>query len=427
MQQGTSLLACSGGLDSICLAHLLLQNGVSFEIAHVNFNLRGDESDGDAAFVKVFADKNGVKAHFKSVETQEYASEIGISIEMAARELRYAFFNELMKENHFQYLLTAHHLNDDVETLLLKTARGSSLQGVSGIKEKNGYVLRPLLALSRKEIELWAVENAVEWREDSSNASDDYLRNKIRHHVVPVLEESFPNFYKSVGLSLNNLKEENEALQTLLGEKLELHLEKTRQGEALNLASVLNKPYLKSLLRFWLSAYGVWDLAAVTNLVYAQTGAFVENESWHLLKNRNTLLLAPKENELIAEVPIHLHDNVISTPVELELKQIPVENWTLNYEREIAQLDFEKLEFPLILRCWQDGDQFVPLGMSGFKKLSDFLIDEKVDRNRKNKTLVLCSGLNIVWVLGHRIDERFKVGYSTKTVYFAHLKSNTTQ
>ena len=412
------ILGISGGADSVCLMHVFLELGYSFELAHCNFNLRGEESDADEYFVKDLAKEHQLKIHVKQFDTLAYAAENKISTQMAARDLRYAWFEKLLIKSSAKYLAIAHHANDDVETFFINLVRGSGLKGFLGIKEKNNAIVRPLLLVSRLEIEQYLKDRGLVFREDSSNASVKYLRNKIRHELIPLLAQMNPSIQQTVKDEMRIL----EGVAQIYASKVEevrKDLTQEKNGIVqLEISALLALNPLHSYLYELLSAYGFYAVEAISKALQGQSGKQFFSSTHQLVVDRENIFISllNKENEIfeITEKTISLvHPLVINFKV--------IADKTIIYDNNIAQLDVDKLKFPLTLRKWKQGDKFIPLGMKKFKKLSDFFIDSKFSIIDKQEQWLLCSGVDIVWVLGCRIDERYKLESNTKKVYIAQL------
>ena len=412
------ILGISGGADSVCLMHVFLELGYSFELAHCNFNLRGEESDADENFVQELAKKYQLKIHVKQFDTLAYAAENKISTQMAARDLRYAWFEKLQIKLNAKYLAIAHHANDDVETFFINLVRGSGLKGFLGIKEKNNLIVRPLLVVSRLEIEQYLKERDIVYREDSSNASVKYLRNKIRHELMPLLAQMNPSIQETVKDEMRIL----EGVAQIYASKIEevrKDLTQEKNGIVqLEISALLALKPLHIYLYELLSAYGFYSVEAISKALQGQSGKQFFSSTHQLVVDRENIFISilNKENEVfeITEKTTSLvHPQVINFKVMADK--------TIIYDNNIAQFDVEKLKFPLTLRKWKEGDKFMPLGMKKFKKLSDFFIDNKFSIIDKQEQWLLCSGVDIVWVLGCRIDERYKLESNTKKVYIAQL------
>ncbi|HCQ16906.1 MAG TPA: tRNA lysidine(34) synthetase TilS [Cryomorphaceae bacterium] len=414
------LLACSGGLDSVTLLHILVHLGHKPALAHCNFQLRGDESDGDEALVKKLAEKHHLPLHTKRFDTQDFATGKGISIQMAARELRYAFFRELMQLHAYQHLLTAHHQDDSLETLLINLGRGTGISGL-GISGKNGTVLRPMLRLGRMDLQSYAQRHQLQWREDSSNKKVDYQRNFIRHKVVPAFRQAFSSVDSGLRTLFENLESDIRFFKYALSQQLGELIEKKKDEERMPMKPLVEKDFAKTLLNAWLSPMGFTDLEAIVQSLQQESGAVFHSQSHVLLRDREYLILKKRVKPDQEVFMIQKTDQRIDHPLRMKFSIRLNHTFEIPVSPHQAGLDLDLLEFPLVLRHWKAGDSFRPLGMKGFKKLSNFFTDIKLNRFEKEDVWLLCSGENIVWVVGHRIDDRFKVSGKTKTVYFVDL------
>lgn len=416
------LVAFSGGLDSRCLLELLCEQGFEPAIAHCNFQLRGEASDEDEQFCADVAESKSLKFHLKRFDTDSFAKQNHLSIQMAARELRYSFFDGLVKEHKYKAVFTAHHADDQIETMLIKLSRGSALNAVAGIPDKRHYFYRPLIDIFRNNLEDYARKKELQWREDASNREDKYLRNAFRLKLIPTWQEIQADFKAKTLISAKLLKEQSQALESLLEEKLAEHIDLEDKQELLHFESLKDRPYFAQLLFHWLQNRGNWDWAAVQNLAFTKKGRYVECEEWILSREPHFLRLSLKQEVLKIDAEIQKQDDrFISKNLHLKLQK--VEPTAVDYEAgpEDHFFDFEKLRFPLRIRNWQEGDRFQPLGMSGKKKVSDYLIDQKISIQEKARKMVLISGDDIIAILGERIDHRYRVQNSSKTIYFVRL------
>ena len=414
------LLAVSGGIDSVVLVHLCHQLQLDFAVAHCNFQLRGDESDKDEAFVKEVCDKLKAPFFIQKFDTSEFAKQQKQSIQVVARNLRYDWFYSLLANHNFDYILTAHQLDDSVETFLINFTRGSGLDGLTGIPEQNDKIIRPLLPFSRKEIETFAQENKITWREDSSNTSDKYLRNKLRHHVIPILKELNPSFLASFENTVSHLKQ-SQSLAADASESLFLKVVSEDENHTvIDLVKLLKHENYKAYLFDWLQPFGFTDWTVVYDLIHAQSGKQVLSASHILLKNRDSLLLFPKQQVTSdALFWMQKEENEVKIPLKLSISQVDTLS---NPSSHTIFVDENKLQFPLILRRWNEGDVFHPFGMTGKKKLSKYFKDEKYSLLDKANIWLLCSDDKIIWIVGKRQDERFKVTATTTKI----LKINYT-
>jgi tRNA(Ile)-lysidine synthase len=408
-------IAVSGGIDSMVLVHLFQHFRFEFGLLHCNFKLRGDESDADMRFIHDYAEANNLQLKIGFFETEKIAKEMKVSIQVAARELRYQWFYEQMVENNVDFVATAHHLDDCLETFLINLSRGTGLEGLTGIPIQNDKIFRPLLPFSREEIEDYATKNNIKWREDSSNASDKYLRNKIRHLIVPVLKEINPTFLDSFQKTLNNLKEAQSIVND--GEYI-IYKEVVTENEngtlLFDLKKLLQLPNYNAYLYQWLKQFEFKAWNDITNLVYAQSGKQVFSENYVLLKNRDTLILSSRVNTN-DETFFWIAKNQNEVKFPLKLTFCKVDDISLE-PTNVIFVDEEKLIFPLEIRKWKEGDVFHPFGMTGKKKLSKYFKDEKFSLLDKANIWLLCSDDKIIWIIGKRQDERFKVTDATTKI-----------
>ena len=400
---GKLILALSGGIDSMVLADMLLQSKADFVLAHCNFHLRGEESNGDEKFVREYAERNGLTLYVKQFDTMAYAKEHGVSIEMAARDLRYAWFEELRQQLGYDKIAVAHHADDQLETFFINLLRGAGIRGLKGMRPVNGNIIRPLLDKSREEIHQYAIENGIKWREDHTNAETQFLRNKIRHELLPVIDSISKEGRASILKSISHLASENELYRELVDEKLFQIVKK--DGEVQKTSHL--SPLTPQLLFEWLRDYG-FNSDQVHFIYEAMNGQ--PGTSFFSPTHKVTI-----ERDGVELTPICQHDN---TQVELVYEQHPNDdNFVIDKSPEVAQLDYDKLTFPLKLRIWQAGDRFYPLGMKGSRLLSDFMKDLKFTTRQKEECQVLTTAKDeILWVVGRRVDERFKVTDKTKSI-----------
>ena len=427
------ILALSGGIDSMVLADLLLKAKVEFVAAHCNFHLRGYESDGDDWFVRKFAEKRGIQCYVKHFETEKYAAKYGISIEMAARDLRYAWFEQLRQQLGYDKIAVAHHADDQAETFFINLLRGAGLNGLKGMKPQNGAVIRPLLWASREQIHHYAVENQIVWREDHTNTENLYLRNRIRNQLLPAFDELQPEARQGLYKSLQHLSSENELYRELLKEKLSQIVEKDSDVQRLPYSKLVKTEvpepvegptYSFQLLFEWLREFGF--NTDQCHFVYDAIGTGIGNQynsSTHrLVIGRDDIQLSKVKVVEDKVIQIGVVEEEIHSPIHLCFSKLEkTDDFVIDKSSEVAQLDFDKLKFPLTLRHWRHGDRFHPLGMKGSKLLSDFFVDQKfTEYQKQNVWLLVSADGDIVWVVGHRIDERFKVMDSTQMIFCAN-------
>ena len=408
------LIACSGGLDSVVLSRLFKELNYDISLAHCNFSLRGKESDEDEKFVILLADKLSIPIFNKKFNTKAYKIKHKLSTQVAARQLRYQWFEEVCTEHSFDYLATAHHLDDDLETFLINLSRGTGLRGLIGIPLINDKIIRPFLNFPRADILQYAKEKNSPWREDSSNQTSDYLRNKLRIEVIPRLKEVDHNLLNGFHQTQKYLNDSMALVNDYMALIKNLVVDETEDGFEIDVLKLQDLPNTNALLYELLAPFGftAWD--DISDLLTAQSGKQIFSESHRILKNRKSLLLV--ENSFVHNeetYTIKESDTVIDIPINLKIEQV---DKTSDYTPSIVYLDLQKLNFPLQLRKWREGDSFYPFGMKGKKKLSKFFKDEKLSLIAKEKTWVLTSENHIVWIVGMRSDHRFKVESQTKKI-----------
>lgn len=415
LQDKKLLLAVSGGVDSMVLTHFFKALNYNIAIAHCNFNLRGEESDGDENFIRSYAQENDIEIFVTHFDTVSFAEDTKLSIQMAARQLRYAWFQELMEQKGLDYLLTAHHLDDSIETFLINFTRGTGLEGLTGIPQQNDNVIRPLLPFTRVEIENYAEENGIKWREDSSNASDKYMRNKLRHDIIPVLKSMNTDFSGSFKETLQHLQQVQslaEDASVLVYKQVVTEVDGQKH---INIKQLLRLSNYQAYLYQWLKPFGFTAWNDIYNLPNAQSGKQISTEQYRLLKNRETLILEPiqQQNNQVYEIEEGIKE--INNPVHLNFQNLT--SVSKNLSKNEIFVNNELIKFPLFVRKWRKGDYFYPFGMNGKKKkVSKFFKDEKMSLSEKENTWLLCSGKDIVWIIGRRADERYKVTENTTQI-----------
>jgi tRNA(Ile)-lysidine synthase len=440
-KQQKQLLAVSGGVDSVVLCDLMFAAGYDFVIAHCNFQLREAESERDEQFVRSLGEKYNKEVLVKKFETEKYASEKKVSIQVAARELRYNWFNEIISGEYSMFnnqysmfneeltignlqpatrcILTAHHANDNIETLLMNFFKGTGISGLHGILPVQGKIIRPLLFAKKEELLAYAKEKKLPFVEDSSNLSDKYTRNFFRHNIIPLLKEIYPNVEDNL---LNNIQRFTEA-EELYKQSIELHKRKLLEVKGnevhipvlkLQKTSPLSTIVYEIIKDFGFTSSQVQE---AVDLLESETGKYISSSSYRIIKNRNWLIISPKQTTEAANILIEETDEKVTfSNGELSFKLIDSSAFQIPSSNNIAVLDFAEITFPLLLRKWKQGDYFYPLGMKKKKKLSKFFIDQKLSKTDKENVWILEMNKKIIWIVGHRIDDRFKVLDSTKQV-----------
>ena len=402
------LVALSGGTDSVALLRVLLQLGYRCEAAHCNFHLRGAESDRDEGFVRGLCEGLGVKLHVTHFSTEEYAKANGLSVEMAARELRYNWFDELRRSTGADVVAVAHHLDDSVETFLLNLSRGTGINGLKGIPVRNGYIVRPLLEVSRKDIVDYLLYLQQDYVTDSTNLENVYMRNQIRLDIVPLFQRLNPSFCESVSETSKRLSEVAAVYQ----EAIQASLQRVSVSDVVVDIALLRKETSPACVLYeWLSVYG-FNSSQIHDILHSldgESGRLFYAKNWQLLRDREHLVLRrvdEKKNQSVLVV-----DRISREVVSEFIK-----------ERTTACIDASKVRHPLELRKWQSGDTFQPFGMRGTKKVRDYLRDRKLSVYEKEDQLVVVSGGEIVWLVNERVDQRFCVTDATSEVLLLSVR-----
>lgn len=423
-KRNSMLLAVSGGVDSMVLANLMHRAGFNFAIAHVNFKLRGNAANLDQACVEQCANKIGVPFFTLNTNTKAYAKNHKVSIQMAARDLRYAFFNELATEHRFDFVLTAHHQDDAMETLLINITRGTGIAGLHGILPSQGKIRRPLLWASRKQVEDYAIQHKIVFRNDASNLEEKYHRNKIRLKVMPVLKELNPSLDKAFFNLMKNALTAEQIQNEYLQQRGKVLCRKVEKDLVIQIDALMAEAHPELILYHLLQSKGFASNTAANVLRSFETKAaksFTSPE-FTLLKDRSQLVISGLDNTPVVAASISKTKKEI-TYAKLQIKLDRLKGGLLEHlgasvkaGSNTIYLDYEKIEFPITVRPWKSGDALVPFGMKGRKKISDILTDSKISAQEKKQAAVLVSGNRVVWLLGIRFDERFKITTSTKTV-----------
>jgi len=424
------LLTVSGGIDSVVMCELFHQAGLQFGIAHCNFQLRGQESDADEYFVKLMAEKYEVPFYVNHFNTLDIASGLSVSIQMAARQIRYDWFEEIVESEKYQYFATAHHQNDEIETFFINLLRGTGIAGLHGISPKQHHLIRPLLFTNRSKIEKYAGENKLEYREDSSNVSIKYLRNAIRHKIIPEFKHLAGDFER---IMIENIEKIRDT-EIIFNEMMELKRKEIVIVKdavvLLNIEKLNNLHPIKIYLYHFLSPYG-FNNETIDSLILTLndiSGKQFYSTTHRLLKDRENIMITTINHTVIQKDEVFFineTDHQIIFPIMLDFRvTTESEMIKIKPDKNLAYLDFDKLIFPLKLRKWEHGDSFSPFGMHGKKKISDFFTDQKFSILEKENTWLLCSENDIVWVVGWRIDEHYKLTSRTLRGYLIEQKQS---
>ncbi|MDD4544806.1 MAG: tRNA lysidine(34) synthetase TilS [Bacteroidales bacterium] len=421
----TILLAISGGIDSMVLCDLFLKSSYKFAIAHCNFQLRGEESFRDENFVTNYCNKNNITLHKIRFDTYKHMDIEGISLQMAARDLRYRWFEDLLQENNYKYLATGHHGDDSIETFLINIIRGTGIAGLHGIQHKINNIIHPLLFTNREEISAYAKKNNIEFVEDSTNSSTKYTRNKIRHELIPLIKEISPNFQRTILKEIERFKETEQVFRTVIDQAKQEIFAFENDRINISIEKIKNLNPQRIYLYEFLNEYNFNEstINSILESIYEKSsGKQFFSETHRIVKDREYLILT--QNNIINNNEYHISDNLTSIkfPLSLEMEFLKDLSFIkIPKTKDIAMLDADKLEFPLILRKWKKGDYFYPYGLKGEKKISEFYKNLKYSIVDKENQWLLCSNDDIVWVIGQRIDDRYKITNKTKTIYRIEL------
>ncbi len=406
------LAAVSGGVDSVVLCDLLVKNNIEFAIAHVNYGLRGKESDEDENFVSALASKLTVPFYLERCTEATFAASGENSIQAAARKIRYAFFAASCKQHGYSKIVTAHHKDDSIETALLNFARGTGVKGLTGISPVQKNLCRPLLFTTRDEIVAYASAHHLEWREDSSNETDKYTRNRFRHHLLPWLMKEIPQAYDGFGASFNRLEESEKLISAAmdLWEKTCCEILNANETK-ISIAAIRGFAEAEIYLRFFLRKIGFPEFApeSISNILEGNTGTELISSSYRLIRDREFIFLVKKENQG------PMRTDAFSFVTEEIPNEIPNEKWS-------ALVDSSLVSMPLVMRTWKEGDSLIPFGMNGRKNVSDILNEMKLPPHKKERAPVILSGDEIVWIPGYRIADKFRL--TKKTASVIRLKFN---
>ena len=412
------VVACSGGKDSVLLTHLLHELGYEMVLAHMNYHLRGAESDADARFVEALAQTLQVPFFVESADAKAAADQGGEGLQAAARRLRYAFFERIRTTVGAAYVVTAHQRDDLVETYFGHLLRGSHWKGFTAIPRVNGHVVRPLLHVSRQEIEDFALASNIAFRHDASNDSLHYTRNRIRHELIPLLEDIRPGFTRNTLRQIDQFVEIGQVIDGLVAELAEQMLDLREEGLRIDIEGLGEHPLLRLLLQEILNDYGfrARRVDEVIDLMYSDPGHGIYSSTHRILRERDHLLITPLPEKHSEVVEIYRGDDEVHSLMHLIVDELPRSAVTITSDANVALLDADSLTFPLVLRRWQAGDRIRPIGLEGSMKVSDLLVQAKMSTLEKERVCVLLSGEEIVWVPGLRIGESAKIGSSTQVV-----------
>jgi len=421
------LLAVSGGIDSVVMAHLFRAAGYDCAIAHCNFLLRANDSDRDEAFVKDLAAYLEMPFYVRRFEVDREVQKRGISVQMAARDLRYKWFEELLAEQSMDLVATAHNRNDSVETFFLNLSRGSGIRGLKGIAPRREQIIRPMLFATRQDIVRFQQEEAIKFREDVSNFETKYQRNKIRHDVLPVMQEINPGFVESVHRSMSQLDEMYAIYRDSIEEQRKVLFREKEDRILIDLGELGELQPIKTWLFELFSPFGFSrsQCEGIEQIMQAGSGRCSLSPTHQLYKDRDQLILIPSVSKSFDRYYLDGPDKPSSLPFPMDMDVIDREELgPIPADPHIACLDLDEVQFPLTIRHWKPGDYFYPLGMNQMKKLSDYFVDNKIPVPEKNSTWLLASGKKIVWIMGQRIDHRFRITPDTKRVLLLRLHSD---
>lgn len=414
------LVAVSGGVDSIVMLHLLHSMHYDCVVAHCNFHLRGSASDADAEFVEEQTKRLGIKFLKTDFDTQKYAVESKISIEMAARNLRYDWFEKMRQQEQCDYIAVAHHIDDSIETFFLNLVRGTGIKGLSGIASKNGFVVRPLLCCTRKEIAEYAEEHCLNHCEDATNADNIYRRNFIRNKIVPLFKELNPAFQNTMFENIKHIANTNNFINKYVNSLYNNLIINDGCEIRISVEKLKKEPSPAFVLYELLAPYGFNN--SVVDQIFRQIdnapGKRFYSASHCLIKDRDYLILEPLAVPREESFCIEIDDTLLQNPLKIAIRQGAITDCFIEKSVNVALLDLHKLTFPLKLRHWKKGDWFIPFGMKGKKKLSDFFSDKKYSLFDKEKCWLLVDDTDaVVWVVGERIDNRFRITDATTHFY----------
>jgi len=410
------LLAVSGGRDSVALAHLFATRNLHFDIAHCNFHLRSEESNKEMHFVQNLSFLTTQKVFVKEFDTCSVQEKSGKSMEMVARELRYQWFEEIGEAYH--YIVTAHHANDNAETVILNMLRGTGMRGICGIPQKNGKIIRPLLKVSAYSIEQYLQKQKVQYCVDSSNLSDQFMRNKIRHHIIPELEKIYPKVIDTFTKNSRLLQQQTQFFDAHIQLYKTQLWQETEDRITINIKTLTENPFSPIILYEILNPLGfnADDIENILKSTNTHSGKRFFSNTHILIKDRTHFIIERKTEKKAEDMLIYSMEELENHGFSVE-KKLYDAPFDLIKKHNLIYVDAAKLTFPLSIRGWKKGDVFSPFGMKTKKKVSDFFTDSKIDLLEKQKIRLLLSGKEIVWVINYRADERFKIDADTKWYY----------
>lgn len=427
-QEQKILLAVSGGVDSMVMAHLFLSNNISFGIAHCNFQLRGIEADLDESLVHDWALRHNTSFHHVRFDTKKKTAEWKKGVQETARILRYEWLDMICREHAYSYLATAHHANDNVETLMMNLFKGTGISGLHGIREKNEHIIRPMLWAQKEEILAYAAEHNIPYRDDASNSTDVYQRNAIRNRIIPAIQEYFPGVVSNLNDSIARFAQVETLYRKTIEQERKKLLEQRGRDIYIPIRKLKKREAIETICYELFTPFGFTaaQVPHIMQLMDAESGRYISSDTHRVIRNRDFLVIttvpaASTDTILIEAAPCEIETGRahFSFAIEDKPAQVPT-------DPHIACLDLKNIEFPLILRKWRIGDYFYPLGMGmKKKKVSRYLINEKVPLHEKEHVWVLESKKRILWLCGMRPDERFKIKGSTEQVLLCRIKTNS--
>jgi tRNA(Ile)-lysidine synthase len=424
-QKDKLLIAVSGGIDSVVLCELCKQASFDFAIAHCNFQLRGEDSNRDEKFVQQLAVKYGVPFYIKHFDTNTISKQEKKSIEETARDLRYTWFEELRIAHHLNYILTAHHADDNIETVAMQFFRGTGIKGLRGILPKQNHIIRPLLFAKRAQLETFLANNNLTHITDHTNFENDYTRNHFRNNILPLIEKSYPGAKENILKNIARFAGVAELYGQSIAQQKKRLLEHKGNEIHIPVLKLLKTTPLETIVYEIIKDYGftAHQTTDVINLLQSETGKYIQSSTHKIIKNRNWIIISPNQSAEAQHILIEENDTSIKFADKvIELQKLKNENYKIQNNTSIAQISLDAIQFPLLLRKWKQGDYFYPLGMQKKKKLSRFFIDQKLSLSDKQNTWIIEMDKKIVWIVGQRIDDRFKITPSTQKVLLITIK-----